>query len=76
MAKVAIKFEKLSLFGGFFLIMEQFFLIMEQFFLMMEEFLSIMEEFLSIMEEFNVYSVKTTNNHGWLGWFNKPSIRP
>ena len=62
MAKVAIKFEKLSLFGGFFLIMEQFFLIME--------------EFLSIMEEFNVYSVKTTNNHGWLGWFNKPSIRP
>ena len=69
MAKVAIKFEKLSLFGGFFLIMEQFFL-------MMEEFLSIMEEFLSIMEEFNVYSVKTTNNHGWLGWFNKPSIRP
>ena len=62
MAKVAIKFEKLSLFGGFFLIMEQFFLMME--------------EFLSIMEEFNVYSVKTTNNHGWLGWFNKPSIRP
>ena len=62
MAKVAIKFEKLSLFGGFFLIMEQFFLIMGQ--------------FLSIMEEFNVYSVKTTNNHGWLGWFNKPSIRP
>ena len=62
MAKVAIKFEKLSLFGGFFL--------------MMEEFLSIMEEFLSIMEEFDVYSVKTTNNHGWLGWFNKPSIRP
>lgn len=62
MAKIAIKFEKLSLFGGFFLIMEQFFLIME--------------EFLSIMEEFNVYSVKTTNNHGWLGWFNKPSIRP
>ena len=62
MAKVAIKFEKLSLFGGFFLIMEQFFLIMA--------------EFLSIMEEFNVYSVKTTNNHGWLGWFNKPSIRP
>ena len=62
MAKVAIKFEKLSLFGGFFLIMEQFFLIME--------------EFLSIMEEFDVYSVKTTNNHGWLGWFNKPSIRP
>ncbi len=57
MAKVAIKFEKLSLFGGFFLIMEQFFL-------MMEEFLSIMEEFFSIMEEFNVYSVKTTNNHG------------
>ena len=55
MAKVAIKFEKLSLFGGFFLIMEQFF---------------------SIMAEFNVYSVKTTNNHGWLGWFNKPSIRP
>ena len=55
MAKIAIKFEKLSLFGGFFLIMEQFFL---------------------IMEEFNVYSVKTTNNHGWLGWFNKPSIRP
>ena len=69
MAKIAIKFEKLSLFGGFFLIMEQFFLIME-------EFLSIMEEFLSIMEEFNVYSVKTTNNHGWLGWFNKSSIRP
>ncbi|MDD6016176.1 MAG: hypothetical protein PUC18_07860 [Prevotellaceae bacterium] len=62
MAKVAIKFEKLSLFGGFFLIMEQFFLIME--------------EFLSIMEEFDVYSVKTTNNHGWLGWFNNPSIRP
>ena len=62
MAKVAIKFEKLSLFGGFFLIMEEFFLIME--------------EFLSIMEEFDVYSVKTTNNHGWLGWFNKPSIRP
>ena len=62
MAKIAIKFEKLSLFGGFFLIMEQFFLIME--------------EFLSIMEEFDVYSVKTTNNHGWLGWFNKPSIRP
>ena len=62
MAKIAIKSEKLSLFGGFFLIMEQFFLIME--------------EFLSIMEEFNVYSVKTTNNHGWLGWFNKPSIRP
>ena len=62
MAKVAVKFEKLSLFGGFFLIMEQFFLMME--------------EFLSIMEEFNVYSVKTTNNHGWLGWFNKPSIRP
>ena len=62
MAKVAIKSEKLSLFGGFFLIMEQF--------------LSIMEEFLSIMEEFDVYSVKTTNNHGWLGWFNKPSIRP
>ena len=62
MAKIAIKFEKLSLFGGFFLIMEQFFLMME--------------EFLSIMEEFNVYSVKTTNNHGWLGWFNKPSIRP
>lgn len=62
MAKVAIKFEKLSLFGGFFLIMEQFFLIMAA--------------FLSIMEEFNVYSVKTTNNHGWLGWFNKPSIRP
>lgn len=62
MAKIAIKFEKLSLFGGFFLIMEQF--------------LSIMEEFLSIMEEFDVYSVKTTNNHGWLGWFNKPSIRP
>ena len=53
MAKVAIKFEKLSLFGGFFLIMEQFFLMME--------------EFLSIMEEFDVYSVKTTNNHGWLG---------
>ena len=26
--------------------------------------------------EFDVYSVKTTNNHGWLGWFNKPSIRP
>lgn len=69
MAKIAIKSEKLSLFGGFFLIMEQFFL-------MMEEFLSIMEEFFSIMEEFNVYSVKTTNNHGWLGWFNKPSIRP
>ena len=62
MAKIAIKFEKLSLLGGFFLIMEQFFLIMA--------------EFLSIMEEFNVYSVKTTNNHGWLGWFNKPSIRP
>ena len=62
MAKVAIKFEKLSLFGGFFLIMEEFFLMME--------------EFLSIMEEFDVYSVKTTNNHGWLGWFNKPSIRP
>ena len=62
MAKIAIKSEKLSLFGGFFLIMEQFFLIME--------------EFLSIMEEFDVYSVKTTNNHGWLGWFNKPSIRP
>lgn len=62
MAKIAIKFEKLSLFGGFFLIMEQFFLIMAEFF--------------SIMEEFNVYSVKTTNNHGWLGWFNKPSIRP
>ena len=62
MAKVAIKLEKLSLFGGFFLIMEQFFLMME--------------EFLSIMEEFDVYSVKTTNNHGWLGWFNKPSIRP
>ena len=62
MAKIAIKFEKLSLFGGFFLIMEQFFLMME--------------EFLSIMAEFNVYSVKTTNNHGWLGWFNKPSIRP
>ncbi len=62
MAKIAIKFEKLSLFGGFFLIMEEFFLIME--------------EFLSIMEEFNLYSVKTTNNHGWLGWFNKPSIRP
>ena len=62
MAKIAIKFEKLSLFGGFFLIMEQFFLMME--------------EFLSIMEEFDVYSVKTTNNHGWLGWFNKPSIRP
>ena len=55
MAKIAIKSEKLSLFGGFFLIME---------------------EFLSIMEEFDVYSVKTTNNHGWLGWFNKPSIRP
>ena len=69
MAKVAIKFEKLSLFGVFFLIMEEFFLIMA-------EFLSIMEEFFSIMEEFNVYSVKTTNNHGWLGWFNKPSIRP
>ena len=62
MAKVAIKFEKLSLFGGFFLIMEQFLLMMD--------------EFLSIMEEFDVYSVKTTNNHGWLGWFNKPSIRP
>ena len=62
MAKVAIKFEKLSLFGGFFLIMEQFFLIMA--------------DFSSIMEEFDVYSVKTTNNHGWLGWFNKPSIRP
>ena len=62
MAKVAIKFEKLSLFGGFFVIMEEFFLMME--------------EFLSIMEEFDVYSVKTTNNHGWLGWFNKPSIRP
>ena len=46
MAKIAIKFEKLSLFGGFFLMME---------------------EFLSIMEEFDVYSVKTTNNHGWLG---------
>lgn len=43
MAKVAIKFEKLSLFGGFFLIMEQFFLIMA-------EFLSIMAAFLSIME--------------------------
>ena len=57
MAKVAIKSEKLSLFGGFFLIMEQFFLIMEEFFL-------IMAAFLSIMEEFNVYSVKTTNNHG------------
>ncbi len=62
MAKIAIKSEKLSLFGGFFLIMEQFFLIMA--------------EFSSIMEEFDVYSVKTTNNHGWLGWFNKPSIRP
>ena len=62
MAKIAIKFEKLSLFGGFFLIMEQFFLIMA--------------DFSSIMEEFDVYSVKTTNNHGWLGWFNKPSIRP
>ena len=36
MAKVAIKFEKLALFGGFFLIMQEFFL-------MMEEFLSIME---------------------------------
>ena len=60
MAKVAIQSEKLTPFGGFFLIMEQFFL-------MMEEFLSIMEEFLSIMEEFDVYSVKTTNNHGWLG---------
>ena len=69
MAKIAIKFEKLSLFGGFFLIMEQFLSIME-------EFLSIMAAFLSIMEEFDVYSVKTTNNHGWLGWFNKPSIRP
>ncbi len=69
MAKIVIKSEKLSLFGGFFLIMEQFFL-------MMEEFLSIMEQFFSIMEEFDVYSVKTTNNHGWLGWFNKPSIRP
>ena len=43
MAKIAIKFEKLSLFGGFFLIMEQFFLIMA-------EFLSIMAAFLSIME--------------------------
>ena len=32
MAKIAIKFEKLSLFGGFFLIMEQFFLIMADFF--------------------------------------------
>ena len=61
MAKVAIKFEKLSLFGGFFLIMEQFFLIMEQFFL-------IMEEFLSIMEEFDVYSVKTQIiTDGWDG---------
>lgn len=69
MAKIAIKSEKLSLFGGFFLIMEQFFLIME-------EFLSIMEGFLSIMAEFDMYSVKTTNNHGWLGWLNKPSIRP
>lgn len=54
MAKVAIKFEKLSLFGGFFLIMEEFFLIME--------------EFLSIMEEFNVYSVKTQIiTDGWDG---------
>ena len=54
MAKVAIKFEKLSLFGGFFLIMEQFFLIME--------------EFLSIMEEFDVYSVKTQIiTDGWDG---------
>ena len=43
MAKIAIKSEKLSLFGGFFLIMEQFFLIMA-------EFLSIMAAFLSIME--------------------------
>ena len=43
MAKVAIKSEKLSPFGGFFLIMEQFFLIMA-------EFLSIMAAFLSIME--------------------------
>ena len=42
----------------------------------MEQFFLMMEEFLSIMEEFDVYSVKTTNNHGWLGWFNKPSIRP
>ena len=38
MAKVAIKFEKLSLFGGFFLIMEQFFLIMADFFSIIEEF--------------------------------------
>ena len=54
MAKVAIKFEKLSLFGGFFLIMEQFFLMME--------------EFLSIMEEFDVYSVKTQIiTDGWDG---------
>ena len=54
MAKIAIKFEKLSLFGGFFLIMEQFFLIME--------------EFLSIMEEFDVYSVKTQIiTDGWDG---------
>ena len=54
MAKIAIKFEKLSLFGGFFLIMEQFFLMME--------------EFLSIMEEFDVYSVKTQIiTDGWDG---------
>ena len=54
MAKIAIKSEKLSLFGGFFLIMEQFFLMME--------------EFLSIMEEFNVYSVKTQIiTDGWDG---------
>ena len=38
MAKVAIKFEKLSLFGGFFLIMEQFFLMMADFFSIIEEF--------------------------------------
>ena len=54
MAKIAIKFEKLSLFGGFFLIMEQFFLMME--------------EFLSRMEEFDVYSVKTQIiTDGWDG---------
>lgn len=38
MAKIAIKFEKLSLFGGFFLIMEQFFLMMADFFSIIEEF--------------------------------------
>ncbi len=38
MAKIAIKSEKLSLFGGFFLIMEQFFLMMADFFSIMEEF--------------------------------------